>query len=236
MRRDNLRNWTLAVSGLLGSMTALSSSAAHAQGGQGHAFAVSAVGPGAHRGAGSFGLGVAALNGGGAYPALSFSYTYGIADPADFYLESDFGIVVGGGAGVIGFLRPGFLVRFTPRGGFTFGIRAAPDLVFLAAGGSNGGALAGGTIGVSPGLVMGFGTKRMQFSIFADVPMYFAGAVGSSVGGGAGGGFVATLRPTASFEAGLNQHLGFFIKATPTFALSGGFGFAWVTTSIGLTF
>ena len=200
-----------------------------------HEFAVSAVGPGAQKGAGSFGLGVAALRGGGAYPALSFSYAYGIADPADFYLESDIGLVVGGGAGVIGFLRPGFLVRFTPRGAFTFGLRAAPDIVFLVVGGNSAGG-AGGLVGVSPGLAIGFGNKRMQFSIFADVPMYFAGAFGFSGGSASGGGFVATLRPTAAFEAGLTKNLGFFVKATPTFGLSGGFGFAWRTTTVGLTF
>lgn len=229
-----IRTFTLAAGLLVAASASLWTRSAEAQGGA-HEFAVSAVGPGARKGAGSFGMGVAALNGGGAYPAVSFSYAYGIADPADFYLESDIGLVVGGGAGVIGFLRPGFLVRFTPRGAVTFGLRAAPDIVFLA-GGGNGGGIAGGFFGLSPGLVLGFGNKRMQFSIFADVPMYFAGAFGSSFGAGTGSGFNAMLRPTASFEAGLTKNLGFFIKATPTFALSGGFNFAWLTGTVGLTF
>lgn len=236
MERSTRRGLTLALGAVVAGAGLLTSPGAHAQGGGTYDFALSAVGPGAGRSGGSFGLGVFALNGLSAYPSASISYVRGIADPADFFLESDFGVLFGDRAGgVLGFLRPGFQVRFTPRGRFTLGLRAAPDVLFIAAGGGGGG-VAGGLVGLSPGLMAGFGSKRFQVSLFADVPMYFAGALGSSVGAGAGGGFVATLRPSVVVEAALTDRLGFFVKGTPTFALSDGFTFAWVSVSAGLTF
>lgn len=236
MKRANRKHWTLALGLSLITSGTLFGSTARAQGSSSYDFALSAVGPGAGRSAGSFGLGVFALNGASVYPSLSFSYARGIADPADFFLESDFGVLFGEQAGgVLGFVRPGFQVRFTPRGRFTFGLRAAPDLLFIAAGGGRGG-VAGGLVGLSPGLMLGFGSKRFQVSLFADVPMYFAGALGSSVGGGAGGGFIAALRPSLVVETALTNSLGFFVKGTPTFFVSEGFGFAWLSVSAGLTF
>lgn len=194
---------------------------------EGHPFAYSARGSGAGHGAVGVGGGLM-FNTGGALPALTFGLSYTLSDPVDLYLVADVGFATSGGFGVLGLVQPGLLFRLTPpSSSLHFGLKVGPEAV--AVGTSRGGF---SLFGATPGLVIGGGSDKIQFSLGADVPFFF-GIAGSF---GSGSGLVVAIRPYAVLEGAVAESLNVFVRGYALVALSGGGGLIVAGATVGLSF
>lgn len=94
---------------------------------------------------------------------------------------------------------------------FSLALRADASAV-LAAVVSAGASAAGGAGGVTPGVIVSFGSSRTQFSLGCDVPMFFGGAVIGKGGSAATSGFGYTIRPAATIEFAVGESTNMYIQ------------------------
>lgn len=175
-------------------------------------FVYSPVGPGAGHGTISMGGRVFLF-----VPTFDLNYVRGITDNFDFVLNLST-------LGVLNLADIGVRMRLvgTPDSGFSLGLKAAPTIVasfFAAAGEASGGFV----FGLTPGVVLGFGSRATQFSLAAEFPMVLAGA-GFVTGGGGGGSasgtdFVPFLRPAATIEFPVGETTNMYVQAQAYVAL-----------------
>lgn len=100
---------------------------------------------------------------------------------------------------------------------FSFGVNASFTSVVVVFGGKDGG---GGlaSFAATPGAFVGFGSPTFQFSIGADVPLFFAAGAFANIGGDSAGtgltGFVAMVRPSAAIEFPVSASTNLYIQGS----------------------
>lgn len=176
---------------------------------------------------GMLGMGALLVSGGSGGPGFTGGFNYGIADPVDFRMQFDLGIIIAtGGSGVVGIISPDFVIR--PLGKrnqeANFGINFGPEILWGAASG-------GGLVifGVKPGFGMSLGSEKVQATMNMDFPIYFAAA-----GSFSGTGTSASIRPSLGVEGAIGESTNLFLRVAPQFLFNG--GFAFVTVTGGVTF
>ncbi|MBS2020411.1 MAG: hypothetical protein JST00_46570 [Deltaproteobacteria bacterium] len=183
-------------------------------------------GPPTHTTQGMLGMGGVIANGGVGGPGFTGGFVYGIADPADFRLQMNLAVLLGGGnTAVASIISPDFVIRPLGRRNqeANFGINLGPEIVW---GASGGGAV---TFGMKPGFGMSLGSPKVQFTMNMDFPIYFATA-GSISGTGARG----SIRPSVAVEGAIASSTNLFARVAPQILFDG--GFAFIEISAGVTF
>lgn len=195
---------------------------------EGHPFAYAGRGSGVGHGAVGVGAGLM-FNSGGALPALSLGFSYTLSEPVDLYLVTDVGFATSGGFGVLALVQPGLLFRFLgpPSSSWYAGLKLGPEAVAVAT--SRGGF---SLFGAAPGAVLGVGSETLQFSLGADVPLYF-GIAGSF---GTGSGLAVAVRPYAVLEGAVADSLNVFVRGYALVALTGGGGLILAGAAVGIGF
>jgi len=165
------------------------------------------TGDGIAEGEDRFGFGIAVLTGDagsgsfGALPMFDVRYGRGLAGPIDLRLSLDTLFIYNSfDAGV------GIALAQTPS--FGLGARAGVSGTFIIAGAFY------GVIAATPGLVATLRGETVAFSLGADVPMYLNGFVISTSGANTAAGFVPSIRPCVTFEAGLEAK--FYLRGEMT--------------------
>lgn len=176
---------------------------------------------------GMFGAGGVIFNGGTGGPAFSGGFVYGIADPADFRLQMDLGILLPStGAAVFGIISPDFVIR--PLGhrkqDANFGINLGPEFLWGAGNGAS-----AFTFGMKPGFGMSLGSEKVQFTMNMDFPIYLATA-----GNGffTGTGVTGSIRPSAAIEGAIGSSTNLFFRLAPQILFRGGFAFIELTAGV----
>lgn len=179
---------------------------------------------------GMLGAGAIVLNGGTGGPAFSGGFVYGIADPVDFRLQMDLGILLpANGAAVFSIISPDFVIRPLGRRKqeANFGINLGPEILWGAGGG--GGAM---TFGMKPGFGMSLGSPKVQFTMNMDFPIYFATAGSGGIGFFTGTGTRGSIRPSAAIEGAIGSTTNLFFRLAPQFLFNGGFAFIEITAGV----
>jgi len=99
---------------------------------------------------------------------------------------------------------------------FSFGLTASLTTVVVVFGGKDSGGAAA-SFAATPGAFVGFGSHSFQFSIGADVPMFFAaGAIANIGSSGSAGltGFSPTVRPSIAIEFPVSASTNLYIQGS----------------------
>ncbi len=156
-------------------------------------FIFSAIGPG--QGHGTIGMG------GRVYlfvPTYDLHYVRGLTNSLDFFFSLN-------SLAIINLADIGLRFRLfgDPDSGFSFALKgsATPFVFFIGVGGTGAAATA---IGATPGALVSFGGRSVQFTFSFDVPIFFGGAFIASGSGSSSSGsnFQVTevFRPAATIE------------------------------------
>ncbi|MFO0722559.1 MAG: hypothetical protein U1E65_02170 [Myxococcota bacterium] len=100
---------------------------------------------------------------------------------------------------------------------FSFGINAGLTTIFMVIGGKDGGGAAVAVAG-TPGAFIGFGSRSVQVSVGADVPMFFATGAIANLGGSSNSaglsGFALTVRPSIAVEFPVSGSTNLYIQGS----------------------
>lgn len=179
---------------------------------------------------GMLGMGALLVTGGSGGPGFTGGFNYGIADPVDFRMQFDLGVLLAtGGAGVVGIISPDFVIRPLAKRNqeANFSINLGPEFLWGATGAGTGAGLF--VFGMKPGFGMSVGSEKVQATMNMDFPIYLAAG-----GSFSGTGTSASIRPSLAVEGAIGSSTNLFLRIAPQFLFNG--GFAFITITAGVTF
>jgi hypothetical protein len=192
-------------------------------------FVYSAMGPGAAHGAISLGArGVLIASGKqieGGLPFADVVYARGLTDR----LKLNVGLT---SLGLLNFADLGLQWRFLSTRDGTLGLSAKAGATTIFGFSDFAGTNAGGLFAATPGLAINLGSRDVQLTLGADVPLFFGSAF---TGVGAESGFSPVLRPNASLEFAVTDNFGLNLGANVMIPLNGNAGYV-PSVSLGFTF
>jgi len=169
------------------------------------------TGDGIAEGEGRVALGLNALmiGGGGldtwgGLPSIDIRYGRGISGPIDLRLSLD-------SLGVYNAFDAGAGIALIRAPNFGFGLRAGITGIIVATGDGGGGVFA-----ATPGAVATLRGDNVALSFGADVPMFFNGFIVSPSQSNTGAGFVPSVRPNITLEAGSAAGAKFYLRGEAT--------------------
>lgn len=192
-------------------------------------FVYSAMGPGEAHGAISLGArGVVIASGTkieGGLPFADIVYARGITDRLKLNVEIT-------SLGLLNFADLGLQWRFLSTRDGTLGLSAKAGATTIFGFSDFAGTNAGGLFAATPGLAINLGSRDVQLSLGADVPLFFGAAF---TGVGAESGFKPVLRPSAGLEFAVSDSFGLNVGANVLIPLNGSDGYV-PSVALGFTF
>lgn len=169
----------------------------------------------------------------GAMPAAELGLGYGLHDALDVELSAGAGFGRQPRAAALGVVEPRLVFR--PAGhrapGAMFALTLGPELFW----GTKGDGYAEGDgfalLGVSPGLRVSVGGRRLQATYGLDVPIFPADGIGAI---SSDGFFV--VRQTLGLEAALGKTTSFYLRGGPTLSVGFGGKFEFASLAAGVAF
>ena len=196
-------------------------------------FAISPAGPGVGRHAGALGGGMMTRSRGGALPAITVDYAYGLSPKVDVFANASFGINVNEDFGVLGVIDPGARIRLTAPGSVDFGIKLGGELTFLIF--ANGQGAAYVYLGGVPGLFVSGGSSTVRGTFGLDFPTYFAEAT-NAFGVGDIDGIGVAVRPYLSLEGAIDEDTKLFVKGEAEVGVAELEGLLYAVIALGASF